>query len=263
MNFPKKLIPDPIKQLIGRALSRLQFEIRLRRATPVLVYQMGKVGSTSIYRSLHEQYRGAVLHAHNFRSNHEDPLNRRLYRRTLCKNFPLKVISLTREPIGRNVSAFFQNFERDTGVSYSKASFSIQELENLFLSNYPHNTVLEWFDLNILANFGIDVYASPFPENGIATYAKDNVSLLVMRVEISDSDKIDAVRHFLGMDRFQLVNKNIGSQKEYAKTYKDFKKAVVLPSEYLEKMCRSKYFNHFYSAETIQKAKEAWSRKKS
>ena len=116
-----------------------------------------------------------------------------------------------------------------------------------------------WFDESILANFGIDVFATPFPENGISTYSHKNVKLLVMRSEIGDHDKVKAIEDFLGLTRFKLQNINIGEEKDYSMTYKAFKRKVLLPSDYVTRMCESKYFNHFYSQEVIDAIRKKWS----
>ena len=255
----KRLLPAPFKRLARSAVARARLERQLRRATPVFVWQMGKVGSKSIYYSLLRQYPGAVLHAHRLSATHEEPEIRRLYRWAVVQKKPLDIISLTREPIGRNVSAFFENFGRDTGVSYEQASFSLEELKALFLANYEHDTPLQWFDNNIRKHFGIDVYATPYPENGTATYFHRNVRLLVIRLEADDEAIIKAIKHFLGLPAFALIKKNVGKDKEYAMTYEAFTRTVKLPDEYIARMCESKYFNHFYSKEAIDTVRKKWS----
>jgi hypothetical protein len=260
MDVLERLIPSQAKQLIMNRLERIFFEIRLRRATPDFIYQMGKVGSSSVYHSILQQYSGAVFHAHNFFIDHEDPPIRHLYDWVIVKERPLKVISLTREPIGRNVSAFFQNFDRDTGVPYAKSAFSIEELKAIFLLNYKHEIPLVWFDNNIRVNFGIDVFATQFSESGIATYANNNIELLIMRLEVADDEKNKAIGSFLGLDHFQLQRTNVGEEKEYSTTYNEFKRKVRFSSDYIDKMCNSKYFNHFYSQETINAVRTKWSK---
>jgi hypothetical protein len=241
-----------------RWCDNLYFEYKLRRTCPILLYQMGKVGSSSIYNSLKEEYPGVVLTSHWYPSEKKDYKLSRLFNRVVKKKKPLKVISLIREPVGRNVSAFFQNFERDTGVSYSDSEFSVRELREIFLENYNHEIPLIWFDENILANFGIDVFATPFPETGIMTYSHENIQLLILRSEVADEFKIQAISAFLNLDHFVLKNINISSEKEYAQTYQAFCDQVKLPKPYLDKMCHSKYFTYFYSSETIESTYQKW-----
>ena len=259
----RQILPGPVKEALMKGytfvLERYFFNSRLRCYPPILVFQMGKVGSTSIYESLLRVYPGVVLHAHKFYPRHPNWKIRRLYGFVVSKKRPLNIISLTREPIGRNISAFFQNFKRDTGVHYAKANIAIEDLGSLFLSRYKHEIPLKWFDKNIQENFGIDVYAAPFPECGFATYSNANVRLLVMRCEISDQEKVRAIHAFLGLKHFELVKRNVGEEKEYAQTYREFKNKVKLPPNYIAKFCESRYFKHFYDAAVIEKVKRRWS----
>ena len=273
MSYLKQIFLKPVKGAKKRVKRRVDrpykllrdklfFKRYLKNNTPVLVYQMGKVGSSSVTRSLSRQYSGVVLQAHYFNSNHRDWRVRRLYRWVMQGVNPLNVISLTREPIGRNISAFFQNFEKHTGVPYHQANFSLEELKTIFLSRFADGRPLQWFDKNIKANFGIDVYVNSFPEGGFATYCNKNIRLLVMRSELNDKTKIKAIRNFLNLDEFQLVNRNISAQKIYASTYKEFKRNVKLPSNYVDRICKSKFFNYFYEQDVIHGVRKKWSESK-
>jgi hypothetical protein len=234
------------------------FDANLKRNTPVFIYQMGKVASSSVNFSLNRVYPGVVLHAHSFGPDHHEWRIRRLFERTVLEGNPLDIISLTREPIGRNISAFFENFERDTGSRYANHEFSMTELREQFLNNYDHEIPLVWFDKNIKDNFDIDVYASPFPDEGVESYRKGNIRLLVLRSEIEDNLKISAIRDFLHLPEFDLHQRNVASQKEYADEYRQFVKSVKLPSDYLTRMINSKYFNHFYDSNLAEEVRRWW-----
>lgn len=238
---------------------RVMFSRLLEQATPVLVYQMGKVGSTSISRSLDLTYPGISVSTHKFSGGHHSWMVRRLYRAVTAEGAPLDIITLTREPIGRNISAFFENYERDTGVSYRKSNLTVAQLRDLFLANFPHDLPLEWFENHIERNFGIDVYAALFPEKGYATYEKGPVRLLVIKSEIPDAVKEEAIGEFLDLHPFHLVRTNVGEAKEYADQYQAFKQAVRLPSDYVDKMCTSRYFTHFYTPEVVEEVRRRWS----
>lgn len=80
-----------------------------------------------------------------------------------------------------------------------------------------------------------------------------------MRSEIADSEKVTAIKEFLGFREFQLVNTNIGARKDYAGTYRAFIENIRLPSEYVAKMCESRYFTHFYDQAAISAARQRWS----
>ena len=238
-------------------LAKTVFWLQLRRGTPVFVYQMGKVGSTSVYLSLLRRLPGAVVHSHNFMADHPRYQTRRLYQWAIVEKRPINVISLVREPLSRNVSALFQNYQRDLGTPFNGEQVSYEKLMGVLLSKY-HPGMTRWFEKHIQKNFGIDVYAEPFPESGFATYALENVRLLVVRLEISNGEKEKAIREFLGLDRFQIVNANVGSEKNYAEQYAKFKSLVRLPKDYVGAICDSKFARHFYSPEVIEKARATW-----
>ncbi|WP_044034942.1 putative capsular polysaccharide synthesis family protein, partial [Microcystis aeruginosa] len=57
---------------------------------------------------------------------------------------------------------------------------------------------------------------------------------------------------------FKLVRTNVGEDKNYRDMYKEFKQNLKLPLSYVEEMCSSKYFNHFYTEEEIRKVYSRW-----
>lgn len=240
-------------------LSRLRR--RLHAAPPLLIYQMGKVGSSSLKVSLTPNWPGLTIQAHNL--IHDKDKRRRVslvYDRVIQKGAPVFIISPVREPIDRNISAFFQKFERDTGVKYSKATFPIQELIGIFLRNYHHDTPLTWFDKHLKPLFGIDVYNYGFPANGVQVIQHNNTKLLLMRSELPDSVKQSAVRDFLSMPDFLLASANVGSQKEYGETYRRFRDAFIAPDWYIKQMYESKFFNHFYDNAHKNNCIKKWTR---
>lgn len=227
--------------------------------TPLFVFQMGKVASTTIFNSLRAQYPGIVVHDHSFREDHPNRWARNLHRWYHAgESRPLKIISPVREPVGRNVSAFFHNFRRDTGVPYPRQDFNLEELRELFLENYLHDIPLKFFD-KIEREFGIDVYSRPFPEKGWQQLENGRgVQLLILRHDLPDAVKAEIIGTFAGIAGFTLESANIGEEKIYADTYRAFRERVTLPERYLERMAESEYFRHFYSGETIREVCEQW-----
>lgn len=255
-------ILDGVRRRMAPLRSRWRFwKLRagLDPHPPLFVFQMGKVASSSIYNSLRGRYPGIMVHEHTFNPRHGDPHMKRLYRWYHAgKNRPLKIISPVREPVGRNVSAFFQNFERETGIPYTEHEFSLQQLRDLFLENYPHDIPLKFFD-KIARNFDIDVYSHPFPREGhLRLDNGKGTELLILRHDLPDDQKSELIGTFAGIGDFTLESANIGAEKIYAKTYRAFRERVSLPERYLERMAGSEYFRHFYSGETIREVCERW-----
>ena len=73
--------------------------------TPVFIFQMGKVGSSSLKVTLEAKLKGAVVHSHSYK--HLSKENRKMLDRRKRLKLPISVICPVREPISRNVSAFF------------------------------------------------------------------------------------------------------------------------------------------------------------
>lgn len=221
---------------------------------PILIYQMGKVGSTSILDSITSRWNGPVLHSHHL----NDPQEKYIYQNQYCKNKPFYLISLTREPISRNISAYFQNLAYFTKGTPGKGPASTNLLIENFLHKYPHDLPLTWFQNHLERNFDINVFEHPFPDEGFTTMSRDNLKVLIMRAETDDKAKEKAVSSFLQIPNFKLSRSNVGSNKEYAKIYKNFKATLKLSPAYLDRMYGSRYFKHFYSGQIGLELSDRW-----
>jgi hypothetical protein len=241
----------------------------------IIVFQMGKVGSSTIYESLKSsKFAGSVFHVHHMTEdvlgktekiytsqNIEVPRHLRDSRfllNELAKDLNGRkwaIISLVREPIARNISAFFQNIELpfpDFNFQNYDSAVKIQELVERFLQKYPHDIPLRWFDRQMKPVFGIDVYESDFPKTkGYKIYRGQLTDLLVVRLESLTECAEEAFGTFLNMDQFVLLNANTSNKKNYYNVYRKFVDSIKLPSEYIEKMYSSKYVQHFYTEEEI------------
>lgn len=238
-------------KLLRRNEDSIEFEEFVRRSElqpPVFVYQMGKVASTSIFESLNRQYDGKVLHAHTFGAFHASADVRALYRYHQSTSSPIKIITLVREPVTRNLSAFFQNFRRDTGQSVEECDLSAVELKRKFMSNYPHEIPLVWFDNNLRKHFQIDVYDYPFPDCGHLRMSNQQVEVLLMRHDLANSLKEELVGEFVDLKEFQLKDYNVGAEKQYAHLYAKLQQAK-LPLKHLYYLASSKYMHHFFHSD--------------
>ena len=118
-----------------------------------------------------------------------------------------------------------------------------------------------FFDQELKAVLGIDVYASEFPKSkGYKIYKEKRSDVLVIRLENLHECAEKAFIEFLNVDRFKMINENVGSEKNYGHIYGMFKDSVVLPDSYIEKMYSSKYMKHFYSEEEIKKFRKKYTK---
>ena len=278
----------------------LEHSFRSKRQSPILIYQIGKVGSSTIRKSLDQlNLNRPIYHVHfltkdlvdqtedkrkpYFRTEKHSLLTRPWLYQFLRKkiesnlqNKRWKIISLTRDPIARNISAFFENLEITVLNSGDKFQIrsdiwniapriikhdNIQELIMLFFDKFYHFDAMEFFDREIKGVFGIDVYSNEFPTTqGYNMYANAVADLLILRMENLNQCAAEALDCFLGIKGLQLSNQNITSQKHYASLYRQFKKTIVLPAEYVNQMYGSKYMSHFYRDEEIDRFRKHWVR---
>ncbi len=239
---------------------RKDFEKNAVLSPPLLIYQMGKVGSSSVYYSAKKTYPGYVMHLHNFNDANKN-YKIKTFKDWGCQNKrPIKIISLTREPVGRNVSAFFQNLEKITDDTGIPENISAESLQKLFLDNNKmnHDEPLTWFDDNLLKDFEIDIYKSPFPISGWQIVKNGNTEVLIIKSEIEDSIKEAIIRTFLVDNTFKLELHNLGNTKGYAMLYNAFLTKIKLPATYLDRLLLSKYCTHFYNAAERESVRERW-----
>ncbi|MEO0534781.1 MAG: putative capsular polysaccharide synthesis family protein [Cyanobacteria bacterium P01_A01_bin.123] len=256
---------------------------------PIVVHQMGKVASTAIYESLKtlnpDPDKYSIYHTHYlsdpglhksegfYRENYSriqaihTPLIHSFYIRRYLKQSKrekLKVITLTRDPVAKNISSFFQNLEYLFGFSLREKIKTdnmesiLDELKRLFLEEFSyHDVPLSWFDLEMKPTFGIDVFSIPFDmERGYQICEGEQADVLILKLEVLNQVVAEAFNIFLGIKDFEVKSENIGADKSYAQCYKLFKKTLSLPESYLDKMYLSKYVNHFYSKAEISAFRE-------
>ncbi|MGE0683644.1 MAG: putative capsular polysaccharide synthesis family protein [Candidatus Binatia bacterium] len=242
---------------------------------PVVVYQMGMVGSTSIVEAL-TAIGLPVFHLHALNpahlmtvvEKHQEkgiPLPAHIHqafkvkKKLLDEGKPVKIITAVRDPIARNISAYFQALRFFRAL---KPEFEEGELETMmteFLNKYQHHLPLIWFDREIKEVLGLDIYNYPFPKNdGVQRIRETKIDVLLLKAETADHLKIAVIREFLQIPEFSLKAKNVGKKKAYAHYYKPFLERIQLPAAYLDKMYGSRYVQHFYSPEEIHEFRKRW-----
>lgn len=184
-----------------------------------------------------------------------------IYRNVIRKRRRAKIITLVREPVSNNISMFFETAAEFTDPGRGLGDYSTDELVELFLDRYIHSRPLTWLDVELKTTLGIDVYSVPFPiERGYATMGDGPFKLLILKCELSDSDKESALAEFIGMDGLKLVRSNVTEVKDYGRQYEAFKRSVRLPGSYLDRVYGSKYANSFYSDDERERLRAHWSR---
>lgn len=262
---------------LGRRLVLRRLARRAARVSDhVLVYQMGKVGSSTLTRALKSSCDDLMVHqVHTltdsgtarlesiFRRSWPDGNPRHLWvsefiRQQLdarSSHRPWKVITLVRDPIARNISSFFEiaqlEFDCDLSslIDTGDEEYVSAQVRHLFLNLFDqHDRPLEWFNRELRPIFGFDVFSRPFPHRtGWARYEEPEVDLLVLRLEDLDRMVAPALKTFLGLSELRLTAANTTSSKRSAPVYGAFLRYARLPEWYIDHMYSSDYAQHFYT----------------
>lgn len=247
----------------------------------IFIYQMGKVGSTSLEKSIKNS-----VHWHSFypffnRRIYNSSYNkiklptrivapveyfmiRNLFKMKVKSGNKLKIITLVREPISRNISFLFQfapiflykiYFEKGNRANVDK---TLELLEEEFYERLWHTSANEWFDQDFKEVTGIDIFDHDFDQTkGYAVIEENNISVLVLKME-QLNENIEVIGEFIGDDHFEIVRDNMGSEKWYADLYRTFKKNFRPKEDYVDALYQSRYMKHFYSPQEIQAFRRKW-----
>lgn len=217
----------------------------------ILIYQPGKVGSATVYKSI-LNYKRHVLHCHRLEDIGEDDSS-------LLKLLELKsgkIISLVRDPVARQIAAMWQSI---TQVHLYSAGADFAEIENYFFPERSIRGGFGWFNGQMKKVFNIDVFEYPFDhEKGYSIFQKGNIEVLLMKME-KLNDLEDVIGEFLNIKNFKLWNENESICKPYRFAYKDYKADFKLGKEVLEKLyIKSQYTKHFYSEQERESMYKKW-----
>lgn len=276
-------LPSPFAApLRGMILGRERRRIA-RTGRLVAVYQMGKVGSSSVYRSLRCSVPDLPrFHVHFLEKPKIDRLEQGMREKGLPVAWHLEegrfladllregdpaikwlVIAPTREPGARNLSAFFQNIEHffpDFAERRARGTLTVDELIDTFLTRYHQDTPLTWFDRELKTHFGIDAYETPFAhEEGRLIVRTERVDVLVIRLEDFKTRLQPALAEFLGTKDIVTPPANVSEEKEYADLYSEVRRRIVFPPELLDHLYESRYARHFYTDQERTRFRARWS----
>lgn len=260
-------------------MHRVHLRMQLRdieRRVPILVYQMGKVGSSTVVRTLKQLGLDTpILHIHTLnartleraiqkeRSSSKAYLPEHLIASSLLVNrlkrdlFPCKVITLTREPIGRAISFAFEDWKKKARDAWKTdgtldATAMQAAVDRMLEGQNGHADPARWFDQELKAVFGIDVFAVPYDfKRGYVLLAHKEVSVLVLRMEDLDRALPDALEAFLETSPSSIVVRraNLGKESWYAETLQAVKERYHLSEAIAERVLNTRYMKHFYARE--------------
>ena len=235
-----------------------------------VVYTMGKVASSSVAAAIE----GAGLLCHDIHTLNSDYIKGVAKKyldhgefppRHICVSMAWRerdilnirkclYISLVRDPIARNLSAFFENHKAFLeGCNFSDLPSARKVLDN-FINSYPHQLPSRWFDREYRTYLGIDVYKSDFDKSALFM-ATDG--LIIFRVDLDDRKKSEVLSNALGRN-LKIGRHNDGSRKVYADLYKAVSKLARFTPDFVDDMYGTPFVQHFWSADELRSLKSFW-----
>ncbi|MEG9295980.1 putative capsular polysaccharide synthesis family protein [Mangrovibacillus sp. Mu-81] len=250
----------------------------------LLIYQMGKVGSTSLEKSLENNNKYYTEHTHSLRApivfkmfkNFKSikfyaPLKfiiiykiGALIKKFIIKRKKIKIITLVREPISRNISMYFQDIHIpifDVSIlndnrHEDKVNHTI--LHDFYFKKFNHYYGVNWMEEEISKNFGINVYEHDFnKEKGYGVITKGNVSILILKMEKLNDLKSE-IQDFLCLKDLEIKKSNQAKEKWYAPLYKQFMENFHPSEDYINELYNTKYMSHFYTKQEIETYINKW-----
>jgi hypothetical protein len=279
-----------IRRLAGRSyLVSKQYALAKmkRREPPIVVFSMGKTGSTAVARAVHHATGDRVfqifrLHAERlaqaerrYRVNNRQAKRRDrdpqripfpgalhlweseyLLRHPPTPAAPWTVITTVREPIAQAVSAFFHGGGPRGALDEGS---TIETLAAAIVDDGWIRAPLRWFDREFAPALGIDVFEHGFDtERGHAVIESPTARVLLIRQE-SLAGAPAALGEFLGLAQAVAVPvRNDATTKAYAASYRDFLRAVRIPRSVRDEAYGSRYARHFYADSELVRLHERW-----
>ena len=262
--------------------------LRKHRTPPVLIYQMGKVGSKTVEATLKAlSIPNPIYHVHflswqqieaieQYYRNQGHPRQlsesravRGLLDMTSGRKSSCKIITLVRDWVARAVSDLFENMEvllpecASAQHNDGKSLAIILEHLQMLCKKFDQNTdfAVTWFDKELKEVFGFDIFSVDFDkQSGYQIYHSRHVDILCIRLEDMSRVYRKSLDEFLNISIPSLVEDNTASAKQYHALYRQVKNHLTVPTEVLDTIYQSRLMTHFYTPEEIAAFKKNWSR---
>lgn len=219
------------------------------------VCTVGKVGSSSIFHS--------VKNKEGYVANHYHSLKR--LKDVITENKEMLLFVGCRNPIERNVSYFFQNYNlpkkdnietKENGYEGYMCyipkllSMKTEDAIDIFKKKAHHHILDEWFEeffaLTKIKDLEFDKDA------GMSIFEIGNIKLVLYTLE-KLNDNEEKICNLINVDK--LVKCNTSDGKKYKRQYASFKSQIIYSEEYIDKILYSETTKYFYSEDDLARFK--------
>lgn len=232
----------------------------------VLVLTMGRVGSSVVHHGLDAAVGVESVHIHNINADvlayrsrlGPEKTARHVKQATAIRDRleasdePVKIVTLVRDVVERNMSAAFAAFRRHFPDDFAER-VDDPEATGLIWRYHRGDLPLTWYDIEFGEGLGIDVYAEPFPETGHAQVASGRFDVLVMRSDLPNEEKSDLLSGFVGAP-VSVRQGSPGTQPggKWDTAYDRFRATAGLTDERLAEFGSSRFMQHFFAVDVDQ-----------
>lgn len=243
---------------------------------PVLVFQMGCVGSTAVTSALeNSNYPDKIVHTHCLDRLDErihqalvelpDPARsvREFMRGKVIRNWMDRstentrwnIVTIVRDPVARNISGFVNGIHAyvpDIAERIENNDLQVEELQYLFLAIAFSTKFCDWYREFLEPVFPFQLEKIPYtPGRGYAIAEQLPYRLIVFRNEDLGKSLAPGLSEFLGIDEVKISAVNRTEEKKFGDLYKQFQ-TLSWPKEYVDAMYDDPIIRRFYSEEEIE-----------
>lgn len=265
-----------MKILISRNFERQIYFFEKRRISNILqkhnglilIFTIGKVGSSSVYISLKENkfINIPIFHLHSLNPERLEE-QKKYYGQSKRNSIPFHLIqgeiisqllpsfggkihlfTLLREPITREISSLFQdsfNFFDTQELGDGRMKEVVKNKLQSLRRELPED---EWFRSELKTVFGFDITSFDFnPEIGWQIKEKKDTKIAIMRLENLDDCFNDVCKLMFDSDcDYQLLSKNKAVNKFYYEAYKTIKHQTGYTKSEMNQVFDSRFIQKFY-----------------
>lgn len=266
---------------LDRALTRAEVRPTLR-AHPILIFSMGKTGTTSLNQTLHLATGREVVKAH--------ALTRRGLDRRFGKSRRLAIVGRprflwtaeaigdavrrddgrqweivcgVRDPIALAVSDHFYGLQlqSEVGVRPDRSTDDLDAHATGIAAGIDHLFVEEdWFADELETITSVDVYREPFPtRTGYCIYEAGRFRVLLTRFEDLPVVGPRALQTFFALsDPVEIPRRNVGTADDKGSLYHRFLREGSLPAEVIDRAYDTRLARHLYTDEERATFRAKW-----
>lgn len=233
----------------------------LVRGDFILIYQMGKVGSTALERTLSN-----ALHFHTLYNRPHCEFRARLKwgwfgtrvimpvayfckRLAIRSSRKVRIITLVRHPLARARSVFFQELPYWLVLYFNKRGLDERQegafvLDEAFGREFNIDYYDSWFDAELKRFSGIDVFEQEFDtDKGCALLKRGKYEVLLIQYE-KLADVQEQIESFAGQ-KIDLTRENVSTNKWYGPILQGYTEEHIAQLEACEQLLKSRTSRFF------------------